>query len=110
MVEMEKVATFPQRTFDYAGHLPYATEDQDRRLVDLNFILQNLYECIAAEDLHIGAVQCTKQLSKWLLLKFDMSLEQRFQVASVYYQLALTPGLIGSPFETYADMFHKLAE
>ena len=104
------MATFPQRTFDYAGHLPYPTEDQQKRLTDLNFILKMLYQCIAAEDLHVGAVQCTKQLSKWLVLKFDMSLEQRFEVASVYYHLALTPGLIGSPFETFADMFNKLAE
>ena len=97
------------RTFDYAGSLPYKVEDHARREADLDFILEKLYISCHAGDFDSSMIHCTDQLTKWLDLKFDLSMTTRFKLVKIYYDLAMTPGLFDRPFESCADMFSRLA-
>jgi proteasome activator subunit 4 len=101
--------TYPVRTLDISKLLTYPVESQERRINDLDLIIKNLYICVAANDFHIGMVHCLRQLNKWLDLKFDMPIQRRFQLAKTVYDIALSPGLVGAPFDVCYETFISLA-
>jgi len=92
------------RTFRYFNLLPFPVEDDADRDVALEGILKKLYIAIKAEDFSPGALHWTRELQGWLNLKFEMTRELRAKLATLYYHLALAPGLDANT----ADRFTKV--
>src|SRR5690606_15747985 len=65
------------RTFPYHSILPYATEDEERRMQDLHNIEKKFYIAVQARDFAPGALHWTRELRSWLELKFDMPKSSR---------------------------------
>ncbi|KAF5005936.1 hypothetical protein FDECE_7650, partial [Fusarium decemcellulare] len=61
------------RTFAYFQQLPFEVEEEAQRDAALQIILTELYIAISAEDFSPGALRCTRELQKWLNLKFEMT-------------------------------------
>jgi len=103
--------TTPQQKegFNYWNHLPYEVEDEATRIAHLNDIIGDLYTYIRAGDFEGGARKASRQIKRWLHLKFKMPKETRKELARVYYDLSLTPGIDSSAADCFANMFKLLA-
>lgn len=85
------------KTFPYRKVLPYATEDSEYSLRNLDAIVSNLYAAIKGQDLRgvmgLGTgtvvVHWTRELRSWLKLKHEMPLEVRIKLTKCYFSLAL---------------------
>jgi hypothetical protein len=95
--------------FNYWNHLPYEVEDETTRIAHLNDIIGDLYTYIRAGDFEGGARKASRQIKRWLHLKFKMPKETRKELARVYYELSLTPGIDSSAADCFANMFKLLA-
>jgi proteasome activator subunit 4 len=95
--------------FNYWNHLPYPVEDEATRIAHLNDIIGDLYTCIRAGDFEAGAKTASRQIKRWLHLKFKMPKETRKKLIKLYYELSLTPGIDSSAADTFATMFKLLA-
>jgi len=105
----------PQQTpaakegFNYWTHLPYQVEDEATRIAHLNDIIGDLYTYIRAGDFEGGARKASRQIKRWLHLKFKMPKDTRKELVKVYYDLSLTPGIDPSAADCFANMFKLLA-
>ena len=95
--------------FNYWNHLPYQVEDEATRISHLNDVIGDLYTYIRAGDFEGGARKASRQIKRWLHLKFKMPKETRKELAKVYYELSLTPGIDPSAADCFANMFKLLA-
>ena len=95
--------------YNYWNHLPYPVEDEATRIAHLNDIVADLYTCIRAGDFETGARTASRQIKRWLHLKFKMPKETRTKLIKLYYELSLTPGIDPSAADTFATMFKQLA-
>ena len=95
--------------FNYWSHLPYEVEDDDTRLAHLNDIIGDLYMAVRAGDFEAGARTASRQIKRWLHLKFKMPKETRKKLIKLYYELSLTPGIDPSAADTFGNMFKQLA-
>ena len=95
--------------YNYWNHLPYPVEDEATRIANLNDIIGDLYTCIRAGDFETGARTASRQIKRWLHLKFKMPKETRKKLIKLYYELSLTPGIDPSAADTFATMFKLLA-
>jgi proteasome activator subunit 4 len=95
--------------FNYWTHLPYDVEDDATRIAHLNEIIADLYTYIRAGDLEGGARTSSRQIKRWLHLKFKMPKETRKTLIKLYYELSLTFGIDPSAADTFANMFKLLA-
>jgi Proteasome-substrate-size regulator, N-terminal len=95
--------------YNYWNHLPYEVEDEDTRIAHLNDIIRDLYTCVRAGDFEGGARTASRQIKRWLHLKFKMPKDTRKKLIKLYYELALTPGIDPSAADTFANMFKLLA-
>lgn len=95
--------------FDYWNHLPYAVESEETRLANLNDIIADLYAYIKAGDFESGARIASRQIKRWLHLKFKMPQATRRKLAKLYYDLSLTPGIDPSAADSFASSFKLLA-
>lgn len=95
--------------YNYWNHLPYPVEDEAARIAHLNDIIGDLYTCIRAGDFETGARTASRQIKRWLHLKFKMPKESRKKLIKLYYELSLTPGIDPSAADTFANMFKLLA-
>ncbi len=100
---------FEARTFDYFGTLPYAVESEKERLDQLAVIIQKIQLGVLAEDYEGLAMEATRQLERWLSLKFEMPKQTLIKLIHFYWKLALIPGLMGKSFERFALVFAQLA-
>jgi hypothetical protein len=91
--------------FDYWHHLPYAAEDDNVRLAHLNELITDLYIFVKAGDFEGGARSASRQIKRWLNLKFKMPMETRKKLAALYYELSAVPGIDPSASDTFANMF-----
>jgi proteasome activator subunit 4 len=96
--------------FNYWNHLPYPVEDESVRLAHLDNIIKDLYICVKAGDFEGGARTASRQIRRWLHLKFKMPKETRRKLVILYYDLALTPGIDPSASDTFSGMFKLLAQ
>ncbi|KAJ9144251.1 Proteasome activator BLM10, partial [Pleurostoma richardsiae] len=92
------------RTFSYFNQLPFEVEEEDQRDAALAGILKNLYIAVKAEDFSPGALHWTRELQGWLNLKFEMTRELRAKLATLYYHLALAPGLDSNTGDRFTKM------
>ncbi|KAJ9130646.1 Proteasome activator BLM10, partial [Pleurostoma richardsiae] len=97
------------RTLDYPEWLPFAVEEEDQRDSALAGILKNLYITVKAEDYSPGALHWTRELQGWLNLKFEMTRELRAKLVTLYYHLALAPGMGGLKRRDFVEMAITLA-
>jgi hypothetical protein len=95
--------------YNYWNHLPYAVEDDATRVAHLNDIIADLYVSIRAGDFGGGARAASRQIRRWLHLKFKMPKDTRKKLIKLYYELSLTPGIDPSAADTFANMFKLLA-
>ena len=95
--------------YNYWNHLPYPVEDENTRIAHLDDIIKDLYTCIRAGDFEAGARTATRQIKRWLHLKFKMPKETRKKLIKLYYELSLTPGIDPSAADIFANMFKLLA-
>lgn len=95
--------------YNYWSHLPYPVEDEAVRISRLNDIIGDLYICVRAGDFEAGARTASRQIKRWLHLKFKMPVETRKKLIKLYYELSLTPGIDPSAADTFANMFKLLA-
>ena len=95
--------------YNYWNHLPYEVEDDATRLEHLNQLIQDLYTYVRAGDFEGGARTASRQIKRWLHLKFKMPKEIRKKLVKFYYELSLTPGIDPSAADTFATMFRLLA-
>jgi hypothetical protein len=95
--------------YNYWNHLPYTVEDENTRIAHLDDIIKDLYTCIRAGDFEAGARIASRQIKRWLHLKFKMPKETRKKLINLYYELSLTPGIDPSAADTFANMFKLLA-
>ena len=95
--------------FNYWSHLPYPVEDEAVRIAQLNEIIKDLYTYIKAGDFEGGARTSSRQIKRWLHLKFKMPKDTRKKLVELYYNLSLTPGIDTSAADTFANMFRILA-
>jgi proteasome activator subunit 4 len=95
--------------FNYWNRLPYDVEDDDTRITYLNQIINDLYVYIRVGDFEGGARTASRQIKRWLHLKFKMPKDTRIKLCKLYYQLSLTPGIDPSAADTFANMFRLLA-
>jgi proteasome activator subunit 4 len=95
--------------YNYWNHLPYDVEDDDTRLQHLNLLIEDLYIYVRAGDFEGGARTASRQIKRWLHLKFKMPKEIRKKLVKLYYELSLTPGIDPSAADTFATMFKLLA-
>src|SRR5208337_2063369 len=58
--------------YNYWSHLPYPVEDEAVRISRLNDIIGDLYICVRAGDFEAGARTASRQIKRWLHLKFKM--------------------------------------
>ncbi|MCJ1312178.1 hypothetical protein MMC25_005852 [Agyrium rufum] len=98
------------RTFPYFKYLPYQVEDESERQAGLEQILNHLYVAVSAGDFAPGAIHWTRELRGWLGLKFDLTRKRRAELARLYYELALAPGIDASTGERFAGMFMLLTK
>ena len=96
--------------FDYWSRLPYPVEDEEKRLEDLNELIADLYTAVKAGDFSGGAKTASRQIKRWLHLKFKMPKETRIKLIQLYYDLSLTPGIDMGAADTFASMFKTLAQ
>jgi proteasome activator subunit 4 len=94
---------------DYPEWLPFAVEEEDQRDSALAGILKNLYITVKAEDYSPGALHWTRELQGWLNLKFEMTRELRAKLVTLYYHLALAPGMGGLKRRDFVEMAITLA-
>jgi proteasome activator subunit 4 len=106
---MGEQTTIIKESFDYWNHLPYAVESEETRLANLDDIITDLYIHIKAGDFEGGARTASRQIRRWLHLKFKMPQATRHKLAKLYYELSLTPGIDPSAADTFASMFRLLA-
>jgi proteasome activator subunit 4 len=92
------------RTFSYFRLLPFDVEGESERDAALRGILKNLYIALKAEDFSPGALHWTRELQRWLNLKFEMTRDLRARLTRLYFHLALAPGLDSNT----ADRFSKM--
>lgn len=95
--------------FNYWTHLPYPVEDEATRIAHLDEIIEDLYTYIKAGDFEGGARTASRQIKRWLHLKFKMPKITRKKLVELYYKLSLTPGIDASAADTFANMFRLLA-
>lgn len=95
--------------FNYWNHLPYPVEDEATRIAYLDEVIEDLYTYIKAGDFEGGARTASRQIKRWLHLKFKMPKVTRKKLAELYYNLSLTPGIDPSAADTFANMFRLLA-
>jgi hypothetical protein len=95
--------------YNYWSHLPYAVEDEATRIKYLDEIIADLYTCIKAGDFEGGARTASRQIKRWLHLKFKMPKDTRRKLVKLYYDLSLTPGIDPSASDTFSNMFKLLA-
>lgn len=95
--------------YNYWSHLPYPVEDEAVRISHLNDIIGDLYICVRAGDFEAGARTASRQIKRWLHLKFKMPKETRKTLIKLYYELSLTPGIDPSAADTFSSMFKLLA-
>ncbi len=105
-----KVTRNRPRTFPYFKYLPYDTESQSEREQNLNTCIKHLYVAVSAGDFAPGAVHWTREIRGWLSLKFDLPRDTRVQLAKLYYELALAPGIDYLVAERFASMFMVLTK
>jgi len=105
-VEPEKPA---KEGYNYWNHLPYEVENDETRLQHLNLLIEDLYIYIRAGDFEGGARTASRQIKRWLHLKFKMPKDIRKKLVKLYYELSLTPGIDPSAADTFATMFKLLA-
>ena len=98
------------RTYPYFRYLPYEVEEEAKRQKDLDEILSHLYIAVESGDFHPGVVHWTRELRSWLVLKFDLTKEKRAQLARLYYELALAPGIDVTVAERFASFFMLLTK
>ncbi|KAL8633325.1 hypothetical protein Q9189_000860 [Teloschistes chrysophthalmus] len=98
------------RTYPYFRYLPYAVEDEAQRQNNFQEIVSHLYVAVKAGDFCPGALHWTREIRNWLGLKFDPTKEQRVQLAKLYYELALAPGLDVSAAERFSSTFMVLTK
>lgn len=95
--------------YNYWNHLPYPVEDDAIRIAHLNDIIADLYLYVKAGDFGAGARTASRQIRRWLHLKFKMPKDTRKKLIKLYYELSLTPGIDPSAADTFANMFKLLA-
>ena len=95
--------------YNYWNHFPYPVEDEATRIAHLNDIIADLYTCIRAGDFETGARIPSRQIKRWLHLKFKMPKDTRKKLIKLYYELSLAPGIDSSAADTFAAMFKLLA-
>jgi hypothetical protein len=96
------------RTYPYLEKLPYPVEEQSERLKNLQTILKNLYLAVAAGDFSPGAAHHTRELRNWMHLKHDLPVDIRVKLISMYYDLALAPGLDTNVADRFASVMMVL--
>ena len=104
-----EVETPVKEGYNYWNHLPYEVEDDETRLEHLNLLIEDLYTYLRAGDFEGGARTASRQIKRWLHLKFKMPKEIRRKLVKLYYELSLTPGIDPSAADTFATMFKLLA-
>lgn len=95
--------------YNYWHHLPYDVESDETRVENLNLLIEDLYLYVKAGDFEGGARTASRQIKRWLTLKFKMPKETRKKLVQFYYELSLTPGIDPSATDTFATMFRLLA-
>ena len=85
-------------------------ESPEERERNLNTCIENLYIAVSAGDFTPGAVHWTRQIRGWMSLKFDLPRSTRVQLAKLYYELALAPGVDHVVTERFASMFMVLTK
>jgi hypothetical protein len=92
------------RTFSYMSLLPFDAEPESVRDEALSGILRQLYTAIRSEDFAPGALFWSRQLQSWLQLKFEMPRALRAKLTTMYYHLALAPGLDPTVSDRFVNM------
>ncbi|KAF2860630.1 hypothetical protein K470DRAFT_216576 [Piedraia hortae CBS 480.64] len=95
------------RVFPYTKYLPYETETREKREADVDEMLKHLYIDVAAGDF-VSASHWTKEIRRWISLKFDLTKVHRLALVKLYYDLALAPGLDVGHGEQFSSMFMSL--
>lgn len=98
------------RTYPYYRYLPYDVEDNLQRQTNFDEILKQLYIAVQARDFSSGAVYWTREIKNWLNLKFEATKEQRVKLVTLYYELALAPGIESVPAERFCSMLLVLTK
>lgn len=98
------------RTYPYFRYLPYKVEDEAQRQNNFQEMVSHLYVAVKAGDFSPGALHWTREIRNWLGLKFDPTKEQRIRLATLYYELALAPGLDVTAAERFSSMFMVLTK
>ena len=96
--------------FDYWSRLPYPVEEEAKRLADLDELIADLYVAVKAGDFAGGARTASRQIKRWLHLKFKMPKETRIKLIKFYYELSLTPGIDIRAADSFAGMVKTLAQ
>ena len=84
--------------------LPFEAEPQETRDKALDGILHNLYITLRSEDFTPGAMFWSRQLQNWLNLKFEMPRSLRARLTTMFYNLALAPGLAYEVSDRFTSM------
>lgn len=98
------------RTYPYHRYLPYDIEDNAQRQRNFDEILKQLYIAIEARDFSSGALYWTREIRNWLNLKFEATKDQRVKLVTLYYELALAPGIESVPAERFCSMLMVLTK
>ncbi|OAL29722.1 hypothetical protein AYO20_09106 [Fonsecaea nubica] len=96
-----------QPTYDFVGNLCYRTKGETNRPAGLKSILEGLYLSITREN-YGHAVRWTKALETWITLEHNVPRKVRAALVKIYYDLALTPGMLGPPAQTFSNIVASL--
>ncbi|TFK30307.1 hypothetical protein FA15DRAFT_662249 [Coprinopsis marcescibilis] len=95
---------------NYARSLPYAIEPYSKMIELLDFIILRILQCVEAKDYEVGFIQWDSMLNYWNTLKYPLPKDKRIQLAKLYYNLSLVPGMSMQVVAACADGFKMLTK
>ncbi|KAG9123719.1 hypothetical protein FRC07_014176 [Ceratobasidium sp. 392] len=91
----------------YRAHLPYTTETSEEMGKMLESIVARIVVCVRAKEWEMLG-NWTHRLQGWMSLKYLMPRQTRAQLAKLYYELCILPGIEPNRYQEWADILGQL--
>ncbi|KZT61305.1 hypothetical protein CALCODRAFT_514830 [Calocera cornea HHB12733] len=100
--------TWEQKWAHDSALLPYPREPNETMQERLDLYLRRLAQATLAKDYDPGVLQADAMIVYWMSLKYPLPKEKRVALCKLYYELAVTPGMVFAVVSVSVDRLSTL--